>query len=107
MAVTSRNGIKANWVGDNGWLLRGGKLVFDPENDGDDDSHANTDKDHDFWTVGGRPLKKIPSRPSAAEIAAAKSGDSGDDSDGGDDSNQTPAQKREVAFRKMASTRRR
>jgi hypothetical protein len=111
MAVTARNGIKANWVGNGGWLLRGGKLVFDPRNDGDDDSHANTDKDHDYWTVGGQPTAyqkshPIPPRPTAAQVAAARNGDDGDNDDG-DDGDQTPAQQREAAFRKMASSRRR
>lgn len=48
-----------------GWLIRDGKWVFDPENDGDDDSSAATDTDHDWWTADGklRPGKVIPPKP--------------------------------------------
>lgn len=47
----------------NGWVERDGKWVFDPEDDGDDDYQASTDKDHDFWSEDGTQLKPIPASP--------------------------------------------
>lgn len=46
-----------------GWIMRDGKWVFDPENDGDNDYSADTDTDHDFWGPDGKQLKSIPASP--------------------------------------------
>ena len=43
--------------------MRDGKWCFDPDNDGDDDSSAATDKDHDYWSADGKQLKAIPPDP--------------------------------------------
>lgn len=47
----------------NGYVLRDGKWVFDPDNDGDDDSTASGDSDHDYWDPDGNQLKSIPPDP--------------------------------------------
>jgi HK97 family phage prohead protease len=46
-----------------GWQRRDGKWVFDPDNDGDDDSTPSGDSDHDYWSADGRQLKAIPPDP--------------------------------------------
>lgn len=47
-----------------GWV-RGsdGKVRFDPDGDGDDDSCADTDVDHGWWAEDGTLLKPIPATP--------------------------------------------
>jgi ATP-dependent protease ClpP protease subunit len=47
----------------NGWLMREGKWVFDPKDDGDDDYQASTDDDHDYWDADGHQLHPIPASP--------------------------------------------
>lgn len=53
----------------NGWLVRDGKWVFDPENDGDDDYDAKGDTDHDFWDADGNQLHPIPASPDGKQPA--------------------------------------
>lgn len=48
---------------DNGWVSRDGKWVFDPDNDGDDDSTPEGDTDHDYFDEHGHPLKPVPPKP--------------------------------------------
>jgi HK97 family phage major capsid protein/HK97 family phage prohead protease len=36
---------------------------FDPDHDGDDDSKASTDTDHDYWTADGKQKKAVPGKP--------------------------------------------
>lgn len=52
-----------NPADNDGWMVRDGKWVFDPRNDGDDDYQASTDTDHDYWSADGKQLKNIPDRP--------------------------------------------
>lgn len=52
-----------NAGGNNGYQKRDGKWVFDPDNDGDDDSTPSGDKDHDYWSADGKQLKSIPPDP--------------------------------------------
>lgn len=47
----------------NGYVKRDGKWVFDPDNDGDDDSTPSGDTDHDYWSADGKQLKPIPPDP--------------------------------------------
>ena len=49
-------------IGD-GWVMRDGKPVFDPDGDGDDDSTAAGDTDHDYWDADGKQIKDIPPCP--------------------------------------------
>lgn len=49
--------------GTNGWVQRGGKWVFDPDLDGDDDSTPSGDTDHDYWDADGNQIKAIPPDP--------------------------------------------
>lgn len=46
-----------------GWQQRGGKWVFDPDNDGDNDATAAGDTDHDYWDASGKQIKAIPPDP--------------------------------------------
>jgi hypothetical protein len=39
---------------EDGFVERGGKRVFDPDNDGDDDSSPAGDTDHSHWTADGK-----------------------------------------------------
>ena len=48
---------------DGGWVQRDGKWVFDPDNDGDDDSTAEGDTDHDYFDADGKQIKSIPPDP--------------------------------------------
>jgi ATP-dependent Clp endopeptidase proteolytic subunit ClpP len=50
-------------AGNGGWQQRGGKWVFDPDNDGDNDGTAAGDKDHDYWDASGKQIKAIPPDP--------------------------------------------
>lgn len=56
-------------MADNGWIVRGGKWVFDPDMDGDDDSSAETDTDHGYWSADGKQLMPIPPKPTRAPEA--------------------------------------
>lgn len=48
----------------NGWVLDpDGQIRFDPDHDGDDDSTAAGDTDHDYWDEDGNQLKPIPPKP--------------------------------------------
>jgi ATP-dependent protease ClpP protease subunit len=49
--------------GNSGWQQRGGKWVFDPDNDGDNDATAAGDTDHDYFDADGRQIKSIPPDP--------------------------------------------
>lgn len=52
------------WNADNnGWVARDGKWVFDPDNDGDDDSTPEGDTDHDYFDKNGHQIKPIPPKP--------------------------------------------
>lgn len=48
-----------------GWV-RGadGRIRFDPDGDGDDDSTPEGDTDHDYFAADGTPLKPVPPLPS-------------------------------------------
>jgi ATP-dependent protease ClpP protease subunit len=46
-----------------GWVMRGGKPVFDPDGDGDDDATAEGDTDHDYFAPDGTQKKAIPPCP--------------------------------------------
>jgi len=67
----SRAGIEA--ADNKGWVARDGKWVFDPDGDGDDDSTAKGDTDHDFWGEDGKllPGKVIPPKPTTDPPAAS------------------------------------
>lgn len=52
-----------NSAGNNGWVRRDGKWVFDPDGDGDDDGSPSGDTDHEYWSPDGRLLKDIPPDP--------------------------------------------
>lgn len=54
-----------------GWIVRDGKWVFDPDNDGDDDSRPETDTDHGYWSEDGRQLQPIPPKPKGPPTAKA------------------------------------
>ena len=62
---------------DHGWIVRDGKWVFDPDNDGDDDSTAAGDSDHDYWSADGKQLKPIPPKPTrpANSLAGVRNAD--------------------------------
>lgn len=51
-------------LGDDGWV-RGadGKVRFDPDGDGDDDSTPEGDTDHDYFDESGKQIKPIPPKP--------------------------------------------
>lgn len=53
--------------GNDGWRMRDGRWVFDPEDDGDDDSSPETDTDHDYWSEDGKQLKPIPPNPATGK----------------------------------------
>lgn len=55
-----------------GWV-RGadGKVRFDPDGDGDDDSTPEGDSDHDYFDKHGRQVKPIPPRPPDAPSDSA------------------------------------
>lgn len=55
----------------NGWRVRDGKWVFDPDNDGDDDSTPEGDSDHDYWDENGKQIKPIPPKPQQAPAASS------------------------------------
>jgi ATP-dependent protease ClpP protease subunit len=59
--------------GDNGWVDRDGKWVFDPDGDGDDDATPQGDTDHDYFGADGAPVpgKKIPPKPDRAPTSSA------------------------------------
>lgn len=46
-----------------GWVQRGGKWVFDPDGDGDDDANPEGDTDNDYFDADGKQLKAIPPDP--------------------------------------------
>ncbi len=50
-----------------GWVQRDGKWVFDPDDDGDDDSTPEGDKDHDYWDADGNQVKAIPPNPATGK----------------------------------------
>lgn len=52
-----------NAAGNNGYVKRGGKWVFDPDGDGDDDSTPEGDTDHDYFDANGKQIKPIPPDP--------------------------------------------
>jgi hypothetical protein len=56
-----------------GWVQRGGKWVYDPDNDGDDDSTASGDTDNSHWDSDGnmKPGVKIPPKPTKAGASDA------------------------------------
>jgi HK97 family phage prohead protease len=45
---------------DGGGRDRGSRKAWDPDNDGDDDSHPAGDSDHDWWTADGRQKRPVP-----------------------------------------------
>lgn len=47
----------------NGYVMRDGKWVFDPDGDGDNDGTAAGDTDHEYWSADGQQLKPIPPDP--------------------------------------------
>lgn len=47
----------------NGWVMREGKWVFDPDGDGDNDATASGDTDHDYFDKDGNQIKAIPPDP--------------------------------------------
>lgn len=47
----------------NGWVHRGGKCVFDPDGDGDNDATPAGDTDHDYFAPDGTQKKAIPPCP--------------------------------------------
>lgn len=46
-----------------GWVLRGGKWVYDSDGDGDDDSSPEGDTDNSHWDEEGNQIKAIPPNP--------------------------------------------
>lgn len=62
-AEDSRAGLEVDAAADGGWVQRGGKWVYDPDGDGDDDSTAAGDTDHSHWDASGKQLKPIPPNP--------------------------------------------
>ena len=56
-----------NADGNAGWVQRDGKWVFDPDNDGDDDSVPSGDSDNDYWAADGTQLKAIPPCPATGQ----------------------------------------
>jgi len=50
-------------AGNGGYVMRGGKWVFDPDGDGDDDATPEGDTDHDYFDADGKQLKAIPPDP--------------------------------------------
>jgi ATP-dependent protease ClpP protease subunit len=51
-----------------GWVKGAdGKVRFDPDGDGDDDSTPEGDTDHDYFDADGKQIKPIPPRPPAAK----------------------------------------
>jgi Caudovirus prohead serine protease len=60
---------------ESGYRERDGKRVFDPDNDGDDDSSPEGDTDHSHWTADGKMtplgLKTFGSQKSAAMSTGA------------------------------------
>lgn len=71
-AAAARGGAPRNAAGDedlgDGWV-RGadGKVRFDPDGDGDDDSTPEGDTDHDYFAPDGTPLKPVPPCPVARD----------------------------------------
>lgn len=57
----------------NGWTMRDGKQVWDPDNDGDDDSTAAGDTDNSHFDSDGKmkPGVKIPPKPAKAGASDA------------------------------------
>lgn len=78
---------------DGGWKIIDGKVVFDPDGDGDDDSRPETDKDHGWWDENCGLMKPIPAMPANIRQALADGtatygnhdDDDDDDDDDGDD----------------------
>jgi hypothetical protein len=63
-AEDKADGGKDDSTENNGWVMRGGKWVFDPDGgEDDDDSNPETDTDHDYWAADGTQLKAIPPNP--------------------------------------------
>ena len=62
----------------NGYVKRGGKWVFDPDNDGDNDATAAGDTDHDYWSADGKQLKSIPPDPDGKQGKPLAPGQSDD-----------------------------
>lgn len=59
----------------NGWVLRNGKWVYDPDNDGDDDSSPQGDTDNSHFDADGNPKDpnfKLPPKPKAPAAADGK-----------------------------------
>lgn len=56
-----------------GWV-RGsdGKVRFDPDGDGDDDSTPEGDTDHDYFDENGKQIKPIPPKPKSAKGKSKK-----------------------------------
>ncbi len=56
----------------NGWVKGAdGKVRFDPDGDGDDDSTPEGDTDHDYFDENGKQVKPIPPKPGATNQAVA------------------------------------
>lgn len=58
-------------LGDDGWVTGAdGKVRFDPDGDGDDDSTPEGDTDHDWFDEDGKQIKPIPPKPDSAQAKA-------------------------------------
>lgn len=87
-AITGQEPPQASWDlsvfsrfangGNGGWQQRDGKWVFDPDNDGDDDSTPGGDTDHDYWSADGKQLKAIPPDPDGKQGKPLPAGNSAD-----------------------------
>ncbi len=56
-----------------GWVEGAdGKVRFDPDGDGDDDSTPEGDTDNDYFDKDGNPIKPIPPRPGSKKSKKAK-----------------------------------
>lgn len=56
------------------------ELAWDPDNDGDDDSSAKGDTDHDYWSKSGKQKKSVPGKP-MGKGGSDKGDDDGDEDD--------------------------
>ncbi len=66
-------------LGSDGWVKGAdGKVRFDPDGDGDDDSTPEGDTDHDYFDEDGKQIKPIPPKPGSAQdstVPAVKNAD--------------------------------